>query len=103
MRWRVYYADGSTYSDRDGDAFHAPTAGVQVVVMETPSGAPLRYGKDAYYWREDVGWQACDTPGLWDYLLMYVGPKAILIGRSIRDEDFWRILERAQREGLGDA
>lgn len=103
MRFCIYYEDGTTYTERDGGPFHARPYGVQVVVQETAAGAPVRFGKDAFYWRDDVGWQACDTAGLWDYLLMYVGPKAVLFGRSIRDDTFWKVAERAQREGLGDA
>jgi hypothetical protein len=109
MRWRIYYEDGSTFSDRDGDAFHAPPAGVQVIAREDPSsprGFRLLHGaaghRDAFYWKAG-DWYGCDMAGLWDHLLMYVGPKAILLGRTIRNEDFYSIKARAMREGLGEA
>jgi len=94
MGWEIYYGDKSTFSSEDGDPFHAPQNNVQVV----NNNGKLYYGKDAYYWRPDVGWNACDIPGLWDYLLMYRGPKAVLFGRSIRDEDFWETVKRAKVE-----
>lgn len=106
MRWRIYYADGSTFSDRDGTPFEAPPAGAIVVAVEAANaqGFTLDHGdanKGNFYWRPDVGWQCCDMAGLWDYLLLYRGPKAVLLGRSLRDSDFWAIIARAGKEGLG--
>jgi hypothetical protein len=94
MAWKIYYGDGSTFSSEDGDPFHAPTSNVQVV----DNDGKLQSGKTAYYWNAETGWNGCDTPGLWDYLLMYRGPKAVLFGRSIRDEDYWEIRKRAKIE-----
>lgn len=95
MRFRIYYADGSTYS---GDPFFAPPTGVQAVAQD----GRVMAGKDAYYWKPVSGWHACDTLGMWDYLFMYTGPKAILFGREMeRDEDFWEVKARAQAEGVG--
>lgn len=102
-RWRIYYDDGSTYSS-DRDPFFAPQTGVQVLVQEVPGGKigfrPY-HSKDAYYYR-DGRWFACDEAGMWDYLLMHRGPKAVIFGRSmVRDEDFWKVVRRAKTEGLG--
>lgn len=94
MTWKIYYGDGSTFSNENGDPFHAPSHNVQAV----NNNGKTRHGKDAYYWHRDLGWKGCDIPGLWDYLLMYVGPKAVLLGRTIRDEDFWEIVKRAKVE-----
>lgn len=100
MRWRLYYGDGTTYS---GDPFYAPPVNAQVLVRENSSerGFSVNYGKFAYFWRPDVGWNACDEAGLWDYLMLYCGPKAIVFGRVLRDEEFWETVKRAMREGLG--
>jgi len=94
MNWRVYYGDGSTFSSGDGDPFHAPPSNVQVVSQD----GKLQSGKDAYYWKPEFGWQACDQAGLADYLMMYVGPKAILYGRTIRDEAYWGVRQRAKKD-----
>jgi hypothetical protein len=89
--FKIYYGDGSTYS---GDPFYAPPNNVQVIVND---GA-IQSGKTAYYWNPDNGWNGCDTFGLWDHLLMFVGPKAVLFGRTIRDDDFWETMKRAIKE-----
>lgn len=100
-RYRIYYGDGSTY---DGDPFLAPQTNVQVVLTESTAavqGFTLACKHDRYYWNGTV-WTPCDEAGMWDYLLMYRGPKALLFGRTtVRDEDFWATVTRARREGLG--
>lgn len=104
MRWRVYYDDGSTFDGSDSP-WEAPANGVQALAFETKSEAhPFRviHTKDAYYWR-DGAWYGCDIMGLWDYLMLYRGPKAVLFGRTMyRDVDFFALLERAKREGVGE-
>ncbi len=101
LRFRIYYDDGTTYS---GDPFYAPQTGVQCVATEDPNaeaGYKVKAVRDAFYW-DGRQWRACDEAGMWDHLLMYQGPKAIIFGRWMkRDDDFWSILAQANREGLG--
>ena len=101
MKWRIYYGDGSTYSS-DSDPFFAPSNNVQVIAEEITKnpGFRLRSSRDSYYWMQDR-WFACDTAGMWDYLLEHKGPKAIIFGRTLRDDDYWKIYHRAKKEGLG--
>jgi len=107
MRWRLYYADGSTFSDRDGEPEEAPVAGVMCVAQEAanPQGFQLLYGTsnlDGYWFYRDESWFCCDQLGFWDNLLMFPNPKIMVFGRSMpRDADFWAIIERAGREGVG--
>lgn len=96
MRWRIYYGDGSTFTDQDGAPWEAPRTNVQVI--KTESG--FQHSKDAYYWNEAFGWQGCDTAGMYDYLMSYRAPAVVLFGRSIRNEDFWALVGRAGREPL---
>ena len=99
--FRIYYSDGSTYS---GDPFLAPQTDVQVVVTEDPKardGFRIKAMSAAFYWNGEQ-WRSCDELGMWDYLLEYEGPKAILFGRWMkRDEDFYAVKTRAKVEGLG--
>lgn len=95
MRFRIYYGDGTTY---EGYPFDAIPHNVIAVAVE---GRPLWHSRDAYYWHKDMGWTPCDVPGMWDYLLNYVGPKAILFGRNVRDDLYWEIVKRATAEGTG--
>lgn len=89
---KIYYGDGSVYS---GDPFQAVPNNVIAVSVE---GRPLWHSRDAYYWHKDMGWVPCDVPGMWDYLLNYVGPKAILFGRNVRDDVYWEIVKRATED-----
>lgn len=102
MKWRVYWGDGETWS---GDPFNPPQRfDCQVVAFErdTEKGFALAHGKDYYVWRGDQ-WFGVDTGGLWDYLLTYSGPQSVLHGRTMpRTDDFWAIVGRAGREGLGE-
>lgn len=98
IRWRIYYADGSTY---EGDPFMAPPAGVQVIAQRVDGqDRAIMHGKDYYFWREGLGWNGCDMGGLWDYLLIGTGPKYVLAGRSIRTDDFWQLVGEAAKEPL---
>lgn len=94
MAFRIYYGDDSTYS---GDPFLAVPH--NVICLAVPG--KVWHSRDAYYWHKDMGWTPCDVPGMWDYLLNYVGPKAILFGRNVRDDIYWKIVDRAHKEGLG--
>ncbi len=101
MKFRIYYADGSTYS---GDPYYVnPPTGVQVIATEEPAAAlgyVLTTSKDAFYYKEGRWW-GCDEMGLFDYLMQYVGPKAVLFGRTMsRNEDYWAIVTRAKKEGI---
>lgn len=108
MRWRIYYADGSTFSSEDGGPEEAPTRGVIVIASEAANerGFTLQHGgphaKDYYLWREDAdGWCLADMGGLWDYLLSRNGWKVVLSGETIRTEEYLRIVGVASSEGVG--
>ena len=95
LPFMIWYGDDTTYSHKDGDPYHAPQNNVQAVAC---GDGPVRSNKEAYYWNNETGWQACDQNGLEDYKRMYVGPKAILYGRTIRNQDYWRIKKKAEEE-----
>lgn len=97
-KFRIYYGDGQTWK---GDPYQAPATNVQAIARETPEGFALMHGKDIYTWHPESGWNGCDTPGFWDYMLNFAGPKQAIFGRAVRDEQFWKIVEKATKEGLG--
>jgi len=101
MKWRIYYGDGTAFSDRDGSPFQAPPAGVIVIAFTEGEKTKLAHSKDYYLWRED-GWYQADMGGLWGYLLLSTGPKYVLAGRTIRTDEYLKIVSRAVREGVGD-
>lgn len=99
VKFRVYYDDGTTYI---GDPFIAPATGVVVIACEDTKankGFRMTMSKDAYFLK-DGRWWGCDVMGMYDYLMSYVGPKAVLFGRTIRDDLYWDIVSRATKEGL---
>ena len=74
MLWKIYYDDGSAFSDLDGAPTQAPARGVQVVVNRPDRetfvevGAVLLWRHD-YYWFENGSWYGSDLTGLLDFLL----------------------------------
>lgn len=94
----IYYGDQTTYK---GDPFLVVPHNVVCVAVATTEGFKVWHSRDAYYWHKESGWQPCDDWGMRDYLLNYVGAKSVLFGRNVRDDVFWKIVERATKEGLG--
>ncbi len=92
--FKIYYSGGKTYSNEDGDPFHAPGVDVQVIMQD----GGIQSGSTAYYWKEGVGWNACDAPGMYDYLMNHMGPQKTIFGRTIRDKEFWETRRRAKDE-----
>jgi hypothetical protein len=106
VKWRIYYADGSTYSgSTDKEAFNAKAIGVQAISVEAPKrnrGHGLVTGYDMYLYKGDR-WFGCDNAGMYDYLMTYPGPNKVLFGRTMAKEEEWNaIVSRAKVEGLGE-
>lgn len=75
--WRIYYDDGSTFSDEDGTLKDAPAFGVQAVVCDP-----------------DL-WGTGDFVGLIDYLIK-IG--LVKFGRLAKNEDYNRALQAARSD-----
>lgn len=101
VKFRIYYEDGSTYQE---DPFYAPATGAQVIAQADPArvkGFGLLLGKDAYCWKDGY-WFQCDVAGMWDYVMEHPGPLKVLFGRMmVRNEEYYKIVNRAKVEGLG--
>lgn len=98
MNWRIWYSDGTTFSDRDGEPAEAPGLGVQVVVqIDHRTGRRTLCERDYYVWKEQQ-WFGVDLFGLWDYL-SGPGRKVVKFGEYIdrlRFEDVLRLAEEDQ-------
>ena len=69
MKWKIYYEDGTTFSDQDGKPKDAPGWGVQTIVQpHIESGRYLLPPYDYYLYR-DSRWIGVDVAGLTDHLL----------------------------------
>jgi len=77
VNWRIYYDDGSTFSNEDGSLQDAPAFGVQAVVCDP-----------------DL-WGTGDFVGLIDYLIK-IG--IVKFGRLARNEDYHQALTTARQD-----
>jgi hypothetical protein len=104
MKWRIYYADDSTYEgSTEKDAIKATAYGVEVIAIENSyreTGFGIVTGRDAYLYKDGRFW-GCDEAGIWDHLYFYPGIKVILFGRTIDTDDYDKLVARALKEGLG--
>ena len=99
MRWRIYYDDGTVFSDEDGPFSKAPSDGVLAVVeRDEQVGYVIYYGKDFYYELPDDG-----TIGMADD----IGPFLRLLGcvkfgrwtgRTTWAREWDRIVAESQRD-----
>ena len=99
LKWRLYYGDGSTFSNADGPPQDAPCCNVQVIVSIENGRRILQHGADNptahrdYYWWENDGWVIGDQAGYWQYM-SEPGWKTVKFGRTIETEKFHEIIKR---------
>ena len=92
--WKIYYGDGSTYSDEDGDPFDAPALNVQCIVHADKAVGRMIRAKCDFYWLVKEGWHGGDIFGMWDYLASS-GRKKVIFGRSIETDQYQTVLKSA--------
>ena len=99
ITYRIFYADGSTYSSADGPVEDAPGLGVVVVLIQPDEGESfVIVGHDFYCWHADQGrWWGADQAGLWDYL-QRPGWRKVILGRTVSNGDYGRIHAQAMRD-----
>lgn len=103
IAWRIYYADGSTFSDRDGRVEDAPGWGVIIIAQQdmTPQpyniGRLYRFGKDFYCWELGRGWTGRDSNGR-EFYLAEPGWKKIVNGIDVAADAFHRIKANAETD-----
>lgn len=112
MQWKLYYDDGTTFSDEDGTWGDAPARGVQAIGRSDKDHGRYTGTGDYYvYWR--YGPIAMDIAGLWDYLIEINSPEAhkrlsdvnfdalteqVKFGRFIGHDEFMQIKIRADSD-----
>ena len=81
LRWKIFYVDGSTYSNKQGNPEDAPGNGVAAVVQEDDVvGVQVHHQHDFYCFASKFGgWYALDYFGLAQYLA-YPGLKTVKLG-----------------------
>jgi hypothetical protein len=96
LLWRIYYGDGSTYSNEDGSPFAAPPDNVQAVVyVDKEHGRIINAMRDFYWWVEaENEWWGGDLFGVWDYLRQ-PGPKKVIFARSVNHAQYNAVIKEA--------
>lgn len=99
IRWRLYYGDGTTFSNQDGTPDEAPGCNVMCAASYDGDNRRKMAGSADYYVFEadmspDGRWLGVDLFGLWDYLAR-PGWKAVKFGRMIGDEQYRRVMAHA--------
>jgi hypothetical protein len=99
VEWIIFYGDGTTFTNQDGEPWEAPRQNVQVVVRrDETEGRRLGYDRDYYCWHEgEQQWIPHDEHGLIYYL--NTEPYCIrLCGYWISDREFQTILAQANTD-----
>lgn len=99
MKYKIFYDDGTTYSDQDGNVEDAPGLGIIVIVMESVEHGRFQQARyDYYVWKaEEDAWVGCDLNGKWDYD-QQPGWKKTLFGRTISNARFDSIMRIAEND-----
>lgn len=98
-RWRIYYADGSTFDSTMGEPHEAPPEGFVCAVGYDETGTRyIMHGWDFYQWDRDAAqWWGMDRTGLHDRLrrnLVY----AYKEGRTVTKARFQELMNRAHAD-----
>lgn len=121
--WKIFYDDGTVWTNEDGPWQEAPHRGVQVLVHRDTRVGPrdpryvgaLTNTGDYYVWWPGQEWPwGCDVAGLLDYLvevgatdetarladfsIAFLREHGVKLGRSIGDNEFKAIFERARND-----
>jgi hypothetical protein len=94
MKWRIYYYDGSTFSDSEGQPEDAPADGIQVIVQEDErAGRACIEGKDFYVF-DGERWVGMDGDGMKTWLrLRGILKHGVTVSRRRFDETLRRALD----------
>jgi len=105
VKWKIWHADGSTFSNLDGGPEDAPSYGVQVIAQRDGDPGASNVGRvllhlhDWYYYRTDTEeWCGGDLLGLLDQLLSRSPIIAVCQGRLIPKARFNEIYQAAKAD-----
>jgi hypothetical protein len=89
MKWKVFYIDGSSFSNMDGVPQDAPGWGVLAVAQEDETvGVLVHQGNNYYVFDEQYdGWYGLDDNGFAQYVARS-GLKIVKLGESMSTERY---------------
>lgn len=101
VRWIIWYADGSTFSNLDGAPHQAPRCDALCIAAYSGAhGRMIWHGTDYFIWETQFGgeWVSVDREGLSDYLDRPGDVKIRIRGRHVPPDVFWVIYHRADTD-----
>lgn len=100
LKWKIYYDDGSTFSNEEGEPEDAPGFGIVTIVQADPYvGRAVCDGWDFYYWvEEEQKWWGSDWLGFIDRLTHRLPCRAVSAGRMASEEVWSRCRELAKHD-----
>jgi hypothetical protein len=93
MRWKIFYTDGTTFSNQDGEPEDAPGWGVIAVAQEDDVvGVQIHHQRDFYCFAPEFGgWYAVDYFGFAQYLAR-PGLKVIKVGDVMPTNEYLKLI-----------
>lgn len=95
--WRIWYGDGSSWSDLDGPPELAPAFNVQLVVSRLDNGQRgIQMGKEWYWWVSGMPYSGT-VECLHDHLMSDTARAVhgVKKARSVTDQQFRALVEQA--------
>ena len=96
-RYKIFYGDGSTYSNKNGPPERAPKRNVQLITVEDDVIGRRIESTNDYYVYTPHSWRGCERFGLFDYLIE-PGVKLVLFGRSLSDDEYRTVRDKAVKD-----
>ena len=108
FKWRLYYDDGSTFSDADGAPHESPPWGVVVIGQphaERHDRVLMNGDTSLYLYRSDLGrWCEIGQGGILDHLAHFGHLiSCIRPGRHIPEREAFKALVARAQEDVADA
>lgn len=99
MRWKIFYVDGSTFSNQDGAPEDALGSGVVAIAQEDELvGVQIHSGSDFYCFAEEFdGWYGLDYFGLAQYLIR-PGMKIVKLGEVMSTQKYRELIMAIQKD-----
>ncbi len=99
MKWKVFYINGETFSNQNGNPEDAPGGGVLAVVQEDDSvGVLVHQMNDFYVFDEQYGgWYGLDYIGFTQYVIR-PGFKIVKVGEAMDTERYKRMIADIRKD-----